>query len=104
MNLQELCTLIDNRQNELYELLSNLIRINSENWGAGGNEEECAEYMQISRATAQLVCDSARSKIASALVNGRGIIIEGGDYRLCDGKEHSCNCGGCKKHCPQDAL
>lgn len=45
MNLQELCTLIDNRQNELYELLSDLIRINSENWGDGGNEKECSEYI-----------------------------------------------------------
>ena len=70
----------------------------------GFSQEECAEYMQISRATAQLVCDTARSKIASALVNGRGIRIDGGDYRLCDGNEHSCDCGGCKKHCSQAKI
>ena len=45
MNLKELCTLIDHRQAELYELLCDLIRINSENWGTGGNEKECAEYI-----------------------------------------------------------
>lgn len=65
----------------------------------GFSQEECAEYMQVSRATAQLICDSARRKIASALVNGWGIRIEGGDYRLCDGGEEQCDCGGCKNHC-----
>ena len=65
----------------------------------GFSQEACAEYMQVSRATAQLICDSARKKIASALVNGRGIRIDGGHYRLCDQKEELCNCGGCQKHC-----
>lgn len=45
MELKQLCTLIDDRQDELFELLCDLIRINSENWGAGGNEKECAEYI-----------------------------------------------------------
>lgn len=64
----------------------------------GFSQEKCAEYMQVSRATAQLICDKARNKIATALVNGCNIKIEGGDYRLCDGKEEHCGCGGCKKH------
>lgn len=65
----------------------------------GFSQEECAEYMQVSRATAQLICDSARKKIAAALVGGRGINIDGGDFRLCDGSEENCGCGGCTKHC-----
>ena len=65
----------------------------------GFSQEECANYMQIARTTAQQIYNSARSKIASALVDGIGIRIEGGDYRLCDGKEERCSCGGCKKHC-----
>ncbi len=65
----------------------------------GFSQEACAVYMQVSRATAQLICDSARKKLASALVNGYGIRIEGGDYRLCDGQEEHCACGGCQKHC-----
>ena len=65
----------------------------------GFSQEECAEYMQISRATAQLICDNARKKIATALVNGKGIKIDGGKYRLCNGEETYCNCGGCRKHC-----
>lgn len=64
----------------------------------GFSQEKCAEYMQVSRATAQLICDTARKKIAQALVEGRTIRIEGGDYRLCDGEEEFCGCGGCKNH------
>ena len=65
----------------------------------GSSQEECAEYMQVSRATVQLICDKARNKIASALVNGYTLRIEGGDYRLCEGEEETCGCGGCPKHC-----
>lgn len=68
----------------------------------GFSQEMCAEYMQVSRATAQLICDTARKKIATALVNGCSIRIEGGSYRLCDGKEEHCGCGGCKKHRHRD--
>ena len=65
----------------------------------GFSQEQCAEYMQVSRATAQLICDTARNKIARALVNGCTIRIEGGDFRLCEGKEEYCDCGGCEDHC-----
>lgn len=65
----------------------------------GFSQEKCAEYMQVSRATAQLICDTARKKIAAALVKGYSIRIEGGEYRLCDGNEETCGCGGCKRHC-----
>lgn len=65
----------------------------------GFSQEQCAEYMQVSRATVQLICDKARNKIASALVNGYTLRIEGGDYRLCEGNEETCGCGGCPKHC-----
>lgn len=45
MNSQELCKLIDERKEELYDLLCRLIRINSENFGPHGNEKPCAEYI-----------------------------------------------------------
>lgn len=64
----------------------------------GFSQEKCAEYMQVSRATAQLICDTARKKIATALVKGRTLRIEGGQYRLCDGQEDRCGCGGCQRH------
>lgn len=65
----------------------------------GFSQEESAQYMQVSRATVQLIYDSARKKLATALVNGYTIRIDGGDYKLCEGNEDHCNCGGCRKHC-----
>lgn len=64
----------------------------------GFSQEDCAGYMQVARTTAQQIYNSAKSKIATALVEGLGIRIEGGDYRLCDRTEDSCTCGGCKQH------
>ena len=65
----------------------------------GFSQEACAVYMQVARTTAQQIYNSARKKIASALVEGKGLRIEGGDYRLCDGNEAVCDCGGCSRHC-----
>lgn len=62
------------------------------------SQTEASVYMQVSRPTVQQIYNSARSKIANALVCGFGILIEGGDYTLCDGKEKQCGCGGCPKH------
>ena len=64
----------------------------------GFSQGECAVYMQIARTTAQQIYNSARKKIASALADGMGLRIVGGDYRLCDRNEASCGCGGCSRH------
>ena len=64
----------------------------------GFSQEECAAFMQVARTTAQLIYNRARKKIADALVEGKGLRIEGGEYRLCDGSEETCECGGCKRH------
>lgn len=45
MNIQTLCNLIDERKDELFTLLSDLIKINSENFISSGNEAACAEYI-----------------------------------------------------------
>lgn len=46
MDTKTLCTLIEERQDELFELLCKLIRINSENFGSHGNEQACPEYIK----------------------------------------------------------
>ena len=64
----------------------------------GFSQEECAGYMQVARTTVQQIYNSARKKIAKALVDGMAIRIEGGEYALCSGEEAACGCGGCGKH------
>lgn len=64
----------------------------------GFSQEECGAYMRIARTTVQQIYNNARKKVACALVDGRPLKIEGGDYSLCDGEEMHCNCGGCEKH------
>jgi predicted DNA-binding protein (UPF0251 family) len=45
-------------------------------------QEECAQRMQISRPTFHRVLESARKKLAEALLNGKAIRIEGGNFEL----------------------
>ena len=45
-------------------------------------QEECAEVMGVSRATVTGIYESARSKLADALVNGKRIRMTGGSYRI----------------------
>jgi uncharacterized protein len=70
-------------------------------------QEECAESMRVSRPTFQRILSEGRRKMAQALIEGKTIRIEGGDY--CLGQEH------CRKaqllikranncHCPQNVT
>ncbi|MDO4732390.1 MAG: DUF134 domain-containing protein [Bacillota bacterium] len=68
----------------------------------GLSQEKCAACMQVARTTAQQIYNSARKKLALALVNGLGLRIEGGDYRLCDGGEQLCGCSPCSRHCAEE--
>ncbi len=45
MEIKRICDLIDERRNELFELLSSLVKINSENFMTFGNEKELAEHI-----------------------------------------------------------
>ncbi len=64
----------------------------------GFTQEESAKLMSVARTTVQWIYMSARKKLSDALVNGKLLKIQGGNYELCDGKEQNCVCGGCKKH------
>ena len=64
----------------------------------GFSQEQCSEYMNVARTTVQLIYTSARKKTAEALVNGKALRIEGGDYCLCDGTGNGGRCGGCMRH------
>ncbi|RCX16380.1 uncharacterized protein DUF134 [Anaerobacterium chartisolvens] len=64
----------------------------------GFTQEECSEQMNIARTTVQRIYNDARKKLADCLVNGKVLVIEGGDFKLCDGLLESCGCGGCRRH------
>ncbi len=48
----------------------------------GLQQEECADRMHISRPTFHRVLESARSKLADALINGKAIRIAGGNFEM----------------------
>ncbi len=64
----------------------------------GLTQKQCALQMQVARTTVQGIYDSARQKLACALVEGRSLSIGGGEYELC---AHGCGtiCKKCHKHC-----
>jgi len=48
----------------------------------GLEQEECARRMNVSRSTFHRVLGSARGKLADALLNGKAIQIEGGNFEV----------------------
>ena len=48
----------------------------------GMTQEQCAERMGVARTTVTAIYESARRKIAEALVDGKQLLIRGGNYRL----------------------
>ena len=64
----------------------------------GFDQETAAKQMDVSRGTFQRILYAARKKTASALVEGTGIRIEGGNYQV----SSSCTsmCQGACRCCP----
>ena len=71
----------------------------------GLNQEECASQMDIARTTVQGIYNKARRKLAESLVNGKVLLISGGEYKLCGGMNHNCGHNkkcGCGRCCHQN--
>lgn len=65
----------------------------------GLTQKQCAEQMQVGRATVQAIYANARRKIARFLVEGARLKITGGQYRICSDKvctspDRHCRAGG----------
>ena len=54
-------------------------------------QEQAAAQMGVARTTVQAVYDRARKKLAEALVQGKELVISGGEYWVCPHSE------GCRK-------
>ncbi|MFZ5642709.1 MAG: DUF134 domain-containing protein [Bacillota bacterium] len=48
----------------------------------GLEQEACAERMGVSRPTYHRILSAARQKVADALINGRAIKVEGGNFQV----------------------
>ena len=59
----------------------------------GFTQEESAEQMNIARTTVQAIYSGARRKLAESLIEAKVLLIEGGEYRLCDGSGNGCGRG-----------
>ncbi|HBR29064.1 MAG TPA: hypothetical protein DD789_06435 [Firmicutes bacterium] len=71
----------------------------------GMTQEECARRMNVARTTVQGIYIEARKKVATSLVNGKVLLIEGGEYRLCDGFGPSCGGRGChRRRCRRGSM
>ncbi|MDD3141920.1 MAG: DUF134 domain-containing protein [Lachnospiraceae bacterium] len=65
----------------------------------GLTQNECAQQMNVARTTVQSIYDSARKKIADALVNGKRLIIQGGNYHICPNAKKCCGKNCQKRKC-----
>ena len=63
----------------------------------GKTHEETARQMKISRTTVTEIYESARYKISDSLVNGKKLMILGGNYRICGGKTEGCPNFNCEE-------
>lgn len=59
-------------------------------------QEQCALQMQVARTTVQAIYACARKKLALCIVEGSALVIEGGQYRLCEHREGYCG-QGCRR-------
>ncbi len=100
-NLTEVCLTVDERESVR---LSDLL---------GMSYEDAGKSMGVSRATFGRIIQRARKVIADALINGKAINVEGGNYTMVEGDTRIFICEKCKhrweepkgtgkpEHCPE---
>lgn len=59
--------------------------------------KEAALQMQVSRTTVTEIYKSARHKLSDSLINGKRLVIAGGDYQVCNGKAKCCSSSKCRR-------
>lgn len=64
------------------------------------SQEEAGKKMGISRATFGRIIQQARKNVADAIINGKAIRIEGGNYRI-DMQKGGFLCKSCGKDCAE---
>lgn len=64
----------------------------------GLTQQQCAQKMEVARTTVQSIYASARKKIAECIVDGKQLVIDGGEYQICEHHGDSCGQGCCRKH------
>ena len=62
-------------------------------------QDDCAEQMNVARTTVQAVYNSAREKMADALVNGKKLVITGGSYAVCPRSGSCCGKDCVRRNC-----
>ena len=70
----------------------------------GYTQQQCARQMGIARTTVQGIYELARIKIARGLAGGTQLLIQGGEYRLCQGKQDFPCCCHCTRQPRRDSA
>lgn len=61
-------------------------------------QEQCSIQMVVSRTTITSIYDTARSNIADALINEKKLVIDGGEFIICELNKECCG-KGCSYKC-----
>jgi predicted DNA-binding protein (UPF0251 family) len=56
----------------------------------GYTQEEASVQMNVARTTVQRIYNDARKKLASSLIDGKIIVIEGGEFTICEDDCEKC--------------
>ncbi len=70
----------------------------------GYTQEACARQMSVARTTVQAAYDAARKKIAQFVVNGKTLLISGGEYHICKGDAEGCPRRKCRHKLNSDKI